>query len=143
MAGIYNFLDTVFSGGTPKSDIGMRVNASLPQGTDQELRQLNNMPSSISQEEYWAEEQKTGELSMSALLMKQYVKCRAIQRSSITQIRGAILQDKSGQMRAAMTMGQQDLRHQTTAISHNIMLGGQQRQMTGYAAAASGTRTLI
>lgn len=140
---VYKLLDTVFNGGDIRSELGMRVDASRPQGADQALRDLSIMPDSVSESQYWAEEEKTGKLAMTALLVSSFVKSRALQRSSALKIRGALYQDRASQIRSAGTMAQQDLRHQELAISHNIMMGGQQRRMTGYAAAAAGARTLI
>jgi hypothetical protein len=141
--GAYKLLDTVFSGGTIKSNVGERVDARYPAGADGALKALNSYPENLSEQQYWQEEEKMGELALTALLTQAMVKTRAAERSSLLKIRGAILSDKQGQMKTAFAMGQQELKFNQTAITHNILAGGQQKQMSGYAAAASGVRSLI
>lgn len=143
MAGAYRFLDTVFSGGSIKSNVGQRVDARYPAGADESLKALNDYPENLSEAEFWNAEEKMGELALTALLTQAMVKNRAAQRSSLVKIRGAILSDKQGQMKTSFAMGQQELKYNQAAIAHNILSGGQQKQMSGYAAAASGVRSLI
>jgi hypothetical protein len=140
---MYQLLESVFSAGAIKPDVGMKVDARYPGGAQRELEALNQpMPDEITQEMSWQAEEEASSMKATALIVQQMVKHRALKRSAIASIRNSLLSDTQSQMRTAYALSQQDLRFQEAVINHNVLTGGAQRAMKGYAEAIQNTRSL-
>ena len=141
---LFNLAGHVFDdSGIDTQRLGFSTSGSMPQGTVSGLEDLREFPATVSQNDALEQRARAGRLSMASFLVADMVKTRGQQRSSLQQIQGALVQDKTGSMRAAQATAQTEARFGGEIMKHNYLMQGQEQELTGMNLALSGVSSYI